>query len=136
MKKLACLLILCSLNVNSQTLKSLQAEADAYQKCLDKGENMKGCAEDYYTLADHHLNTVYKKLMAKLTGAEKLQLKEEQRKWLKKRDNKFKKIHREANEVFDCGYMCQDYLMTVANNEADFVLERVKVLIKRLEKLK
>jgi uncharacterized protein YecT (DUF1311 family) len=97
---------------------------------------MKSCAEDYYKLADHHLNTVYKKLMAKLTSTEKLQLIGEQRKWLKKRDTEFKKIHREANEVFNCGYMCQDYLMTVASNEADFVLERVKVLIKRLEKLK
>lgn len=101
-------LLLFKTSFNAQTLKSLQAEADAYQKCLDKGENMKGCAEDYYTLADHHLNTVYKKLMAKLTGTEKLQLKEEQRKWLKKRDTEFKKIQREANEAFNCGYMCQD----------------------------
>lgn len=97
---------------------------------------MKGCAEDYYTLADKHLNSVYNKLMKRLNEKEKQQLKSEQHKWLKTRNTAFEKIQREANELFGCGYVCDDYKMTVASEEADFVLQRVKVLIKRLEKLK
>jgi uncharacterized protein YecT (DUF1311 family) len=136
MKNLFYLLLFVSISIKAQTLKSLQTEAKAYQQCLDKGENMKGCAQDYYTLADNHLNTVYKKLVAKLSANKKQALKQEQRKWLKERDTEFAKIQREANEVFDCGYLCQDYLMTVANNKAELVLVRVKVLIQRLEELK
>jgi uncharacterized protein YecT (DUF1311 family) len=136
MKTLFYLFLLISVPLKAQTLQSLKQEAIAYQHCLDKGEDMKGCAEDYYTLADKHLNSVYTKLLAKLGKNEKQQLKQEQRKWLKTRDAAFEKIQRDANKLFGCDYICNDYKMTVAGEKADFVLERVKVLIKRLEKLK
>lgn len=135
-KKYSLFLLLITLPLQAQTLQSLKDDAKAYQQCLDKGEYARGCAEDYYTLADKQLNTVYKKLMAKLSDTQKQQLKLEQRKWLKARDAEFGKIQREANKLFDCGYICNDYKMIVASEEADFVLERVKVLIKRLENLK
>lgn len=135
MKNLLVILFFATLPLQAQTLQSLKEEAKAHQQCLDNNAYGKKCAQDYYTLADQHLNTVYKKLMAKLNDAEKLQLKQEQRKWLKKRDVEFNKIQRDANELFDCDYMCHDYLMIVADEKADFVLERVKELIMRLDTL-
>jgi uncharacterized protein YecT (DUF1311 family) len=54
--------------------------------CLDNGVNMMGCSQLYYKTMDSILNVAYNKLRKTLTIDRQTALKQEQLKWIKKRD--------------------------------------------------
>ena len=130
-KSITIILIIISFNCNSQTLKTIEKIESSYQNCLDKGDNMKGCSVEYYKKADSLLNVAYKKLRLKLSVKEQSSLKAEQLEWLKKRDKYFKKVYSETKKEGDFIEGSNDFDMIVIDKKAEFVFERVKVLIKR-----
>lgn len=89
---------------------------------------MLGCANAYYKLMDSCLNVAYRQLIKTLDNSSKEALKKEEIIWLKTRDKKFKLIEK-ANKMEG-----QDGEMVRTDKKADFVKERVLVLIKRLGK--
>jgi uncharacterized protein YecT (DUF1311 family) len=130
-KSIIIIFITLSFNCNSQTLKTIEKIETSYQNCLDKGDNMKGCSVEYYKKADSLLNVACKKLKLKLSIEEQSSLKAEQLEWLKKRDKYFQKAYSETKKEGDFIEGSNDFDMIVIDKKAEFVFERVKVLIKR-----
>jgi uncharacterized protein YecT (DUF1311 family) len=116
----------------SQTVKTVRDLEISYQKCLDNGQNMPGCAALYYTKSDSLLNVVYIKLRKKLNDYEKGKLKTEQLAWLKKRDQYFKKEYSKLKNENDFDEGSRDFDMVYYDKQREFVTKRVKELINKL----
>jgi uncharacterized protein YecT (DUF1311 family) len=110
----------------SQTINDLKRYEKQHQDCLDSGIDMYGCSVRFYSLSDSLLNLIYKKQYIKLDSTQKLTLKTNQRTWLKKRDNEFKKIQKE-NQNPDLSEVMNG--MIIYDLKANFVLDRVRFLI-------
>jgi len=63
-----------------------------YTACMDQASGstgpMRDCISDEYDLWDKSLNTAYQSLMASRTPAAKIQLRDDERAWLKRTDHK------------------------------------------------
>jgi len=115
-------------SAQAQTLKELAGIDEKYQACLDKGDMMLNCSQDYYSQMDSLLNVAYNKLRRPMNQDERAVLKSEQLKWLGKRDAQFKKIDKEYSS-----FGGNDGIMMVTNAKALFVRKRVEELIRKLE---
>jgi uncharacterized protein YecT (DUF1311 family) len=131
-KSIVIICITFSFTGNSQTLKTIEDIETAHQECLDRGENMNGCSEEYYAKADNLLNTTYKKVKLKLSASEQSILKAEQLKWIKKRDKYFQKVYLDTKREGEFGEGSSGFNMIVTDLQAKFVMDRVKILMKRL----
>ena len=120
----------------SQTLKEVQKLENKYQECLDSGNAMKKCSEDFYNTSDSLLNVSYRNLKIKISSTEQNFLKIEQRKWLKKRDVYFDKAYEETIKIYGNQTESNDFKMIVIDKQSDFVIIRVKELINRRNKIK
>lgn len=92
---------------------------------------MLDCANKFYSQMDSLLNLQYKKLRAKCDSVQKVNLKDDQLRWLAVRDKQFRfnkqKVHKEAKDNgYDSG---QDERMIVTDKNVMFVKERVIELI-------
>ena len=130
-----CFFITSAFSQTKQTIESLENE---YQACLDKGQFMLGCANSFYTQIDSLLNLQYRKLLGKLEAAERVRLRNDQRKWLIYRDKQFallkQQVHKEAvDNGFEGG---QDEQMMLIERKAMFVKQRVNELLTVLVKNK
>jgi uncharacterized protein YecT (DUF1311 family) len=118
----------------SQTTKTIEGLESQYQVCLDKGKSMLGCSEKFYFQMDSLLNVQYKKLRAKCDSIQKINLKDDQIKWLAVRDKQFKynrqQAHKAAKESGDDGG--QDETMILTDKNAMFVKDRVVELVNKL----
>ncbi len=133
MKKFILVLTLCfgTAAVEAQTMKYMDSLADAHQACLDNGINMLGCSQRYYKTMDSILNIAYNKLKNTLTTEGQAALKQEQLKWLKKRDAHHAAELKEYRKNVDVGESGTDMFMIVYDNDAEFVRDRVIELINR-----
>ena len=95
---------------------------------------MLGCSKRYYYQMDSMLNVVYNKLKASLSQSKKDSLKKEQLNWLKKRDLYFEKQNKEFRYKFQSGEWGSDMAMITYDNQAEYVKDRVIILIKKLQK--
>jgi uncharacterized protein YecT (DUF1311 family) len=111
---------------NKNTLDSL---GNKYQSCLDKGEFMSECSQNYYFQMDSLLNVVYTNLKQNLDSTSKVLLKKEQKEWLVKRNKYFNKNQTKTPKH---GFVPQDYILRMYDLYADFVKERVLFLIGKL----
>ncbi len=116
----------------SQNAKSIEDFEKSYQKCLDEGSNMYGCAHTYFLQTDSLLNVVYKKIRLELSKEEKEKLRTEQLAWLKKRDAYFEKEYSKLKKNNDLEVNSRDFQMIYYDKQGTFVLNRVKELLKRL----
>lgn len=117
----------------SQTLNTINNLEREYQKCLDKGQFMLGCANTFYSQIDSLLNLQYKKLRSNCDIVQKVNLKNDQLKWLAVRDKQFQfnkqQVQKEAKAN---GYKGgQDEIMVLTDKNAIFVKERVIELINK-----
>ena len=115
---------------NAQTAASIKEIKDNYQTCLNQADFMLGCSYDYYNKADSLLNVVYNKVRIRLKPDQREQFRKEQLKWLKKRDARFKKIRK--RNLGEGGLVRDDQKMMVADEQAEFIFQRVEELMKRL----
>ena len=92
---------------------------------------MLGCAEIFYSQIDSLLNTRYNILRSLCNTTQKTNLKNEQLKWLAKRDKQFeinrRKVHKQA--VSDGLAGGQDEEMILVQTNTDYVKKRVLVLL-------
>ena len=115
----------------SQKFKIVDSLENKYQSCLDKGQNMLGCANTFYGQMDSLLNLQYKKLLSKMGAADGARLKNEQRKWLAERDKQFALLKQQVHkEAVDNGFAGgQDEQMILTERKAIFVKQRVVELL-------
>ncbi|MDO6739484.1 lysozyme inhibitor LprI family protein [Wenyingzhuangia sp. 2_MG-2023] len=126
MKNKHILIFFLSLNLFSQDFnESLNYIETENQNCLDKGKFMYNCSLEFYNKSDSLLNVVYKNIRKKLTKIEKENFKNKQLKWLKLRNEKFKKINNQDTEQ---GNELDD-LMVKNQYKSDIVNKRTRFLI-------
>ncbi len=94
---------------------------------------MLGCSQLYYTQMDSCLNVVYNELRRPLDQTGKAALKDEQIKWLGKRDVFFKKVDQEYAAENSSGFAGNDSRMIAIDEKAQFVRKRVEELIQKLD---
>ncbi len=135
MKILISLILTLNFCGYSQTLKNIVDLEYKYQKCLDSGNGMTKCSENFYKTSDSLLNVSYKNLILKLNIEQQNKLKTEQRKWLKTRNIQFKEIIGETiNEIGTKNGT--DLQMIIFDKKSEFVIGRVKEFINRRNKIK
>ena len=120
----------------SQTLKQVVKLENEYQKCLDSGNGMKNCSINFYSTSDSLLNFAYKNLKVKLNVTEQNNLKIEQRKWLKMRDDYFNKAFKESKKENNGDTEGDDFKMFYFDKKSTFVINRVKELITKRNSIK
>ncbi|SHG77660.1 lysozyme inhibitor LprI family protein [Flavobacterium johnsoniae] len=130
-KSILLVFILASMYCNSQTLETVYKMKSDYQKCLNKGQNMRNCALEYYNQSDSLLNVSYKNLKSKISSKEQSKLKKEQLEWLKKRDQFFQKVYSDTKKQGNFIEGTQDFEMIIYDEQAKFVFGRVKELINK-----
>ncbi len=130
-KSILLVFILASMYCNSQTLETVYKMKSDYQKCLNKGQNMRNCALEYYNQSDSLLNVSYKNLKSKISSKEQSKLKKEQLEWLKKRDQFFQKVYSDTKKEGNFIEGTQDFEMIIYDEQAKFVFGRVKELINK-----
>lgn len=130
-KSIILVCILASMYCNSQTLETVYKMKSDYQKCLNKGQNMRNCALEYYNQSDSLLNVSYKNLKSKISSKEQSKLKKEQLEWLKKRDQFFQKVYSDTKKQGNFIEGTQDFEMIIYDEQAKFVFGRVKELINK-----
>lgn len=130
------LLLTFPLSLEAQNLKDISNFETEYQACLDKGIDMQGCSVSYYQKSDSLLNVVYKQLKLKLNLQEQSVLRSEQKKWLVYRDIYFKKAYLEAKKENGDSDKGHNFIMFLYDKKMNYVLNRVKELSIRLEKLR
>ncbi|MGN7809630.1 lysozyme inhibitor LprI family protein [Flavobacterium sp. 22076] len=130
-KSILLVFVLASMYCNSQTLETVYKMKSDYQKCLNKGQNMRNCALEYYNQSDSLLNVSYKSLKSKISSKEQSKLKKEQLEWLKKRDQFFQKVYSDTKKEGNFIEGTQDFEMIIYDEQAKFVFGRVKELINK-----
>ncbi len=121
----------------AQSEKTIDSLTKKYQTCLDEGKNMLDCSKLFYRQMDSMLNVVYFKQYSKLDSANKIQLRNEQRLWLKSRDVFFKKTLNRFKQKypgkspFSSAYGAEDDAMIMHDENAEFVKERILILLKK-----
>ncbi|WP_207492579.1 lysozyme inhibitor LprI family protein [Aridibaculum aurantiacum] len=119
----------------AQNKNDLQHLENLYQSCLDKGEDMNGCARTYYLQMDSMLNVTYKKLRSTLNAEEQKQLKTEQLQWLQKRDKYFAENKKKINySTGSNSPIPSDELMLMYDQHALFVQQRIYYMVNKLQK--
>jgi len=126
------LVFILSCNCFGQTLSDVKKLEDSYQKCLDRGTNMKQCSVDFYERSDSLLNVVYKNLELKLVDRKQIELKNQQRLWLRRKEVYFRKAYQQTKEIEGITEGTQDFDMIYIDAKSQFVMDRVKELIKLL----
>ena len=117
-------------------MKQIVKLEDDYQNCLDSGNGMKNCSINFYSTSDSILNVAYKNLKVKLNVTEQNKLKIEQRKCLKMRDDYFKKAFTESKKENSGDTESDDFQMFYFDKKSTFIINRVKVLIKKRNSIK
>jgi uncharacterized protein YecT (DUF1311 family) len=100
---------------------------DLHQTCLDRGENMWNCSNDFYNQMDSLLNVVYRNIKNKSTSEAAKSLKQDELKWLEKRNKEFIRIDKEK-DVKNLGVT--DASMVAIDQKAEYVKDRVLFLLK------
>lgn len=123
------LIFLFSFSTFSQVQKKIDQIEKKLEICLSNpSNNMLNCTINYYNDMDELLNLVYHQLRSKMSDTNKRKLKEDQLKWLKKRDFAFKEIEKETQDLFDGDNHSQDYYMECQHQKGIIVRDRIKQL--------
>ncbi|MHA3099278.1 lysozyme inhibitor LprI family protein [Acinetobacter brisouii] len=100
-----------------------------YHKCMDESKGitseMLNCISIETQYQDDRLNKIYKKLQQQLAQNEKLKLRDEQRTWIKTRDNKVNKIYKtQGGSMADING--QSLYLELTIKQADKLERRIK----------
>jgi uncharacterized protein YecT (DUF1311 family) len=107
------------------TLGSLE---NNYQKCLDEGDNMYGCSQQYYQQLDGLLQTVLKDLKANMKVSQRTTFRNEQTAWAQKKEAYFKQLPKSVKEENE-DLSGADLQMVIMDKKSEFLIERINELI-------
>jgi uncharacterized protein YecT (DUF1311 family) len=126
-----CLIISVSVCFG-QTKNTIDSLQTVEQNCLDSGVRMPYCSFTFMNQMDSILNIVYKKLLGNFNDKEIVELRNEQRKWLRARDIYFKKQDNNLSKNIKSGQWGNDMRMITYSTKADYIRTRVLMLIKKI----
>ena len=124
-----CLLVLSAGETAAQSVKPLEEINTRYQSCLDTGVDMSGCSKRHFQQIDSLLHVTYRYLKSGLGATEKETLKKEQLAWLEERKNFFRQENAILQKKSEAGEGGLDLAMISYDSKADFLRERLLVLL-------
>ena len=124
------MLISNNCSAQTSTIRQINDMEKTCQHCIDVGtNNFIDCENIFYKQMDSILDAVYKSIKREMNTSNYEKLKKEQKEWLKRRDNYFKKQEIEIGKS-DVGLEADRAL--AIHKEALFVKDRIMFLLKKL----
>ena len=105
----------------------------SHQSCKDSGVDFIRCANVFYKQMDSMLNVVYKLVKGQLDTVEFKQLKQEQLKWLSKRNQYFKQVENDGHGQELGADVAASFAI---DRKATYVDDRISVILKNWWKSK
>jgi hypothetical protein len=135
MKLLIFLLIpilsLSSISVYAQADKSIDEMEAAHKACLSVKPDSSGCSRLFLIQMDSMLNIVFNQVKELTFSDEKVALMKDQISWNLRRDAYFKKQDINFSYQLAEGTWKKDMIRVVYENKADFLVKRIRQLLKR-----
>lgn len=98
-----------------------------YQKCLDEGDNMLGCSQQYYQQLDGLLQSVLKDMRASLKVSQRTAFRNEQTAWNKKKETYFRELPKSVKADNE-DVKGADLQMMIIDKKSEFLIERINEL--------
>jgi len=114
----------------SQDIASLDA---AYKSCMQAGTDSSACGRNYLRQMDSILTVVYEKVRVQSSAKEKVDLLNDQKSWLGKKSEFYKKQDENFTFHLQDGSWKKDMIWLVYQNKADFLRKRALQLAKQLK---
>ena len=125
--------LLAANNVNAQFSKSVDDFEIQHKECLHIKQDSSGCSRVYLAQLDSILPVVLETLKAQLFSDEKTALIQEQLGWGKKKAEFFKIQDETFKYNLQEDIWKKDMIRITYQQKADFILKRIKALLKRLK---
>ena len=105
---------------------------DTYKACLKIKPDSNNCSKTFLNQMDSMLNVVFNEVVDKNPSDKKSELLKEQLSWSKKKAEFFKK--QEETFVYNLkdGIWTKDMIRVTYQQKSDFLLKRIRVLLKRI----
>ncbi|MBK9793819.1 MAG: hypothetical protein IPP60_12205 [Sphingobacteriales bacterium] len=117
----------------AQLSKSVEAIEAQHKDCLRIKPDSSGCSKQFLTQVDIILPIVLEQLKAQLFSDEKTALIQDQVSWGKKKGEFFKIQDETFKYNLQEGIWKKDMIRITYQQKAEFILKRIKVLLKRLK---
>jgi hypothetical protein len=138
MNRLSCFLLVIFValavdDVNAQFSKTVNDFEIQHKECLRIKPDSTACSRVYFSQLDSILPIVLERLKAQLDVAEKTALIQEQSGWAKKKGEFFKVQDETFKYNLQEGIWKKDMIRITYQQKAEFILKRIKSLLKRLK---
>ncbi|KAA5537423.1 DUF1311 domain-containing protein [Taibaiella lutea] len=126
----AIVILFSALQAKSQSNYSsaLSGFENEYQNCLDKGDNMLGCSQQYYQQLDGLLQSVLKDLKTSMKVSQRTTFRNEQTAWTQKKEAYFRQLPKSVKEDNE-DLSGADLQMVILDKKSEFLIERINELI-------
>ena len=124
---------MASRHANAQTATVIDEMEANHKECLRIKPDSTACSRLFLTQMDSMLTVVLEKVKAQSFSDEKSALIQEQSAWAKKKGDFFKKQDETFVYNLQEGIWKKDMIRITYQQKADFLLKRIKVLLKRLK---
>ena len=115
-----------------EIIQQLDQMDSSCQHCIDEGFNFVDCSNKLYIQVDSVLNVVYKLMKSKMDASTFMQLKQEQLKWLKKRDQFFKEVNQDYRQNDKYDQVDKEANRAVAiSRKTEYVENRIKYILQK-----
>lgn len=126
-------LFICHANAKAQLSKSVEAIETQHKDCLRIKPDSSGCSKQFLTQVDSILPVVLEQLKAQLFSDEKTALIQDQVSWGKKKGEFFKIQDETFKYNLQEGIWKKEMIRITYQQKAEFILKRIKALLKRLK---
>lgn len=128
-----CVALACTPALQAQATQDIAALDAAYKTCMQTGVDSSGCGRTYLRQMDSVLNVVYEKIRVQSSADEKVKLLNDQKSWLGKKSEFYKKQDENFTFHLQDGSWKKDMIWLVYQNKADFLRKRAMQLAKQLK---
>lgn len=125
-------LVFFSMQAKAQISLTIDQMESEYRECSKQKPDSTSCSRKFLQQLDSISAVVFEKVRAQLPASEKSVLVQEQVGWAKKKSEYFKKLDETFVYNLKEGIWKKDMIRITYQQKAEFILKRIKILMKRL----
>ncbi len=125
-------LLFFSIQAKAQISLTVDQMESEYKECSKQKPDSTTCSRKFLQQMDSISAVVFEKVRVQIPASEKSALIQEQVSWAKKKSDYFKKLDETFVYNLQEGIWKKDMIRITYQQKAEFILKRIKVLIKRL----
>lgn len=126
------LLLFASINIQAQIAVSINEMETAHKDCLKIKSDSNNCSKIFLSQMDSMINVVFNEVVKTNPSDKKATLLKEQMSWSKKKGEFFKKQDETFVYNLKDGIWTKDMIRITYQQKADYLLKRIKVLLKQI----